>query len=211
MNVKKSKLIKKIIYTIIGSMVCGVGVKLIVVADSGFDSISTLILGIMNQIQSWSSISFGTWSQILSVIFLIITFFWNRSLLGIGSVINGLTVGATVNMLSPVFENYVTTKFDLIVSVVGFGLMALGTAIYLASNLGSGPTEALMNCLVNHFGWSLRYARILLDSSFIVLGFLMGAKVGFATLIAMFGLGPMIQLFLKNIKSVFPHASINNS
>jgi len=210
-SIKKIKLIKQIIYTTIGSAICGVGVKLIVVADSGFDSISTLILGIMNQIQSWSSISFGTWSQILSVIFLMITFFWNRSLLGIGSIINGLMVGATVNMLGPVFENYVTTRFDLIVSIIGFGLMAFGTAIYLASDLGSGPTEALMNCLVNHFNWSLRYARIILDSSFIGLGFLMGAKVGIATLMAMFGLGPLIQLFLKNIKSIFPQASINNN
>jgi len=201
-NVKELKLAKRIVFTILGSTICGVGVKLIVVANAGFDSISTLILGIMNEIQAWSTISFGTWSQILSILFLLVTFFWNRSLLGIGSIINGLIVGATVNVLAPLFKNYVATSYDLVISMIGFILMAFGTAVYLASDLGSGPTEALMNCLVTHFQWSLRCARVVLDSSFIALGFLMGAKVGFATLIAMFGLGPLIQLFLKQIKKI---------
>ena len=49
MNVKELKLAKRIVFTILGSTICGVGVKLIVVANAGFDSISTLILGIMNE------------------------------------------------------------------------------------------------------------------------------------------------------------------
>ena len=54
--------LSRIILVFLGTVLMGIGIEIIVVADQGFDSVSTLILGLMNH----STIPFGRWSQLIS-------------------------------------------------------------------------------------------------------------------------------------------------
>lgn len=63
--------LSRLFLVIFGTILMGLGIEIIVVANQGFDSVSTLILGLMN----YSTISFGRWSQVISLMFLLITFF----------------------------------------------------------------------------------------------------------------------------------------
>lgn len=96
----------------------GIGIEIIVSANRGFDSVSTLILGLMN----YSTISFGRWSQLLSLLFLLLTFLYKRRMLGIGSIINTLLVGETINRTSSVIQSIAFFKIIVMLHSRGFVL-----------------------------------------------------------------------------------------
>ena len=187
-----SHLLNRIFLVIVGTILMGLGIEMIVIANQGFDSVSTLILGLMN----YSTLPFGRWSQLISLGFLLITFFYKRSMLGIGSIINTLLVGETISWAAPYLEGIVLLKDSLVASFLGFVVMALGTAIYLSGNLGSGPLEGMMFCNCELLGLSLQKGRIVLDFVIVAGGLLLKSSVGIGTLFAIILLGPMIQGFM---------------
>ncbi|OJG80567.1 hypothetical protein RV10_GL004304 [Enterococcus pallens] len=174
-------------------MLMGLGIQVIVTAGQGMDSVSTLISGLMQH----TSIPFGRWSQIISLIFLAVSFLYNRKMLGIGSVINTLLVGETIRWVQPFIDSVEGLHDQLMVSFFGFLIMAAGTALYLAADLGSGPLEGMMFCVCSLLKVSLQRGRVLLDFLIVLAGLLLGSFVGWGTLFAIFLLGPTIQLFLN--------------
>ena len=177
-----SHLLNRIFLVIVGTILMGLGIEMIVIANQGFDSVSTLILGLMN----YSTLPFGRWSQLISLGFLLITFFYKRSMLGIGSIINTLLVGETISWAAPYLEGIVLLKDSLVASFLGFVVMALG----------SGPLEGMMFCTCELLGLSLQKGRIVLDFVIVAGGLLLKSSVGIGTLFAIILLGPMIQGFM---------------
>lgn len=191
--------LSRIILVFLGTVLMGIGIEIIVVADQGFDSVSTLILGLMNH----STIPFGRWSQLISIVFLLVTFFYKRSMLGIGSIINTLLVGETINRIAPTVQSIDVLQNNILASLLGFFIMALGTALYLSGELGSGPLEGMMFCICDLLHITLQKGRVLLDFIIVISGVLLGGSFGLGTAFAIFLLGPMIQadiLILENIK-----------
>ncbi|WP_137664377.1 YczE/YyaS/YitT family protein [Enterococcus hulanensis] len=189
----------RIIPVFLGTILMGIGIEIIVVADQGFDSVSTLILGLMNH----STIPFGRWSQLISIVFLLVTFFYKRSMLGAGSIINTLLVGETINRIAPTIQSIDVLQNNIFASLLGFFIMALGTALYLSGELGSGPLEGMMFCICDLLHITLQKGRVLLDFIIVISGVLLGGSFGLGTAFAIFLLGPMIQadiLILENIK-----------
>ncbi|MBO0411540.1 membrane protein [Enterococcus hulanensis] len=189
----------RIIPVFLGTILMGIGIEIIVVADQGFDSVSTLILGLMNH----STIPFGRWSQLISIVFLLVTFFYKRSMLGAGSIINTLLVGETINRIAPTLQSIDVLQNNIFASLLGFFIMAVGTALYLSGELGSGPLEGMMFCICDLLHISLQKGRVLLDLIIVISGVLLGGSFGLGTAFAIFLLGPMIQAdisILENIK-----------
>lgn len=182
----------RIVQVCLGTILMGIGIQVIVTAGQGMDSVSTLIIGLMQH----TSLPFGRWSQIISLLFLGISFLYNRKMLGIGSVINTLLVGETIRCVQPTIQSADWLQNQLPVSFSGFVLMAAGTALYLSADLGAGPLEGMMLCVCRLLHISLQRGRILLDFLIILLGIFLGSFVGWGTLFAIFLLGPMIQFFL---------------
>jgi len=191
--------LSRIILVFLGTVLMGIGIEIIVVADQGFDSVSTLILGLMNH----SMIPFRRWSQLISIVFLLVTFFYKRSMLGAGSIINTLLVGETINRIAPTIQSIDVLQNNIFASLLGFFIMALGTALYLSGELGSGPLEGMMFCIYDLLHITLQKGRVLLDFIIVISGVLLGGSFGLGTAFAIFLLGPMIQAdisILKNIK-----------
>lgn len=186
----------RLVLVIVGTILMGIGIEVIIVANQGFDSVSTLILGLMNH----SALPFGRWSQLISVLFLLITFIYKRSMLGIGSIINTFLVGETISRTAPAIQAIDVLSNNILASLLGFCVMALGTAIYLRGELGSGPLEGMMFCVCDLLHLSLQKGRILLDFMIVVSGVLLGSTIGLGTLFAIFLLGPMIQSCLAVLK-----------
>lgn len=199
MVMNKNKLVRLLV-VIIGTIIMGIGIEIIVLANQGFDSVSTLILGLMN----FSPIPFGRWSQLISLIFLLITFLYKRSMLGIGSIINTLLVGETVSRTASWLQTVSFLQENVFASLAGFMVMALGTALYLSGGLGSGPLEGMMFCVCDKLDVSLQKGRILLDFLIVACGFLLGSSLGIGTLFAIFLLGPMIQFIFSIIQKMQP-------
>ena len=81
--------------------------------------------------------------------------------------------------------------------LLGVVTIAVGSGLYLASDLGPGPRDGLMTGLHYRFGWSIRRARTGIELTVLCVGFLAGGTVGLGTVVFALGIGPLVQVMLR--------------
>ena len=116
---------------------------------------------------------------------------------GVGTVINIVLVGAATNVALGLLPAVEGQPQQLVTMLAGVATIAVGSGLYLASDLGPGPRDGLMTGLHFRFGWSIRRARTAVELSVLVLGFLLGGTVGLGTVVFALGIGPLVQVALR--------------
>lgn len=192
--IKKNVLVYKIVFCILGTFLAALGIYLIVSSCLGADAISTFILGILQHCK----LKFGTVSLLINGGILILIFIKQRELIGWASILNSFGIGIFLNLLESItWLSTDTLSLRFIYLLLGIELFALGTAIYLSIQAGSGAYECLMIVVNQWIGGSVQFSRIVTDGTFMVLGILLGGPLNIGTVIIVFLLGPSLQLFLK--------------
>lgn len=185
---------KEIFMVILGSMMMGIGIDLFVYADLGLDPLSLFEAGIGRVLH----LSLGSVSQILMVTIIVIMFFADRKRIGIGSVLNSVLVGAFINLFSPVI---CVEGHSLYWRALGFlcGLVLVGAGIgtYVAAGLGEAGMDALMMYLSGKLHKNVNVTRVVIDILLSVTGFLLGGKLGGATVVSMLVNGYIIQFTIQ--------------
>ncbi len=178
---------------LLGLVVFGVGIAMMVNADMGLGPWEAFHQGIARQ----TGLAIGTVSILLGIP--IIALWWplgERP--GIGTVCNVLLIGTSTNVgiaLLPVPPvDAVAVRFAMMLG--GVVVIAIGSGLYLSTDLGPGPRDGLMTGLHHRFGWSIRRARTAVELTVLVLGWALGGTVGLGTLVFAFGIGPLVQITL---------------
>jgi uncharacterized membrane protein YczE len=120
-----------------------------------------------------------------------------RQHLGIGSVINTLSVGLIADLGLAWIPDQSTLAIRialLALAIVGFGI---GGGLYIGAGLGPGPRDGLMTALTARFGYRLWIVRTVLECSVLVVGVALGGKVGIGTVLIAFSLGPLTHIGLR--------------
>ena len=81
----------------------------------------------------------------------------------------------------------------------GVALVAIGSGFYLTAALGPGPRDGLMTGLHRRTGISLRVARVGIELTVLVTGFILGGTVGAGTVIFALAIGPGVQLAVERL------------
>ncbi|WP_052423361.1 YczE/YyaS/YitT family protein [Nonomuraea candida] len=74
--------------------------------------------------------------------------------------------------------------------------IALATVLYIGAGMGAGPRDGIMTGLMR-LGLSVRLARLLIEVSVLIAGWLLGGLVGVGTLVFALAIGPLTQLFAR--------------
>ncbi|MCI9439743.1 MAG: hypothetical protein HFH15_00615 [Ruminococcus sp.] len=185
---------KEIFMVILGSMMMGIGIDLFVYADFGLDPLSLFEAGLGRVLH----LSLGSVSQILMITIIVIMFFADRERIGIGSVLNSVLVGAFIKLFSPVI---CVEGHSLYWRALGFlcGLVLVGAGIgtYVAAGLGEAGMDALMMYLSGKLHRNVNVTRVAIDILLSVTGFLLGGKLGGATVVSMLVNGYIIQFTIQ--------------
>lgn len=176
-----------------GSFVTAVGIQLFLFANWGVDPISTLLLGMMAHLP----IQFGTASQSFNVIILILVAILDWRKIGLGSIVNALSVGFFVNLLTSSGFVAKLPGLPLIYAVIGPIILGVGTGFYLAADLGCGALEGLMIVLSEKSGKSIKLIRMCLDFTLVVSGILLGSVYGVGTILGVLLIGPSIEYTIR--------------
>jgi uncharacterized membrane protein YczE len=115
---------------------------------------------------------------------------------GIGTVLNIALIGLATNATLAVLPDITELRFQVAAMLGGVVTIAVGSGLYLASDLGPGPRDGLMTGLHLRFGWSIRRARTAIEIIVIAAGFLLGGTVGLGTVVFALGIGPLVQVAL---------------
>jgi uncharacterized membrane protein YczE len=178
---------------VLGLVTFGTGIALMVEAGLGLGPWEALNQGLARQL----GLEIGTVSILLGIP--ILALWWplgERP--GIGTVLNVVLIGTSTNVALTVLptppDGALAVRFAMM--LLGVVVIALGSGLYLSTDLGPGPRDGLMTGVHHRFGWSIRRSRTAVELSVLVLGWLLGGTVGIGTVVFAFGIGPSVQIAL---------------
>ncbi len=183
---------------VLGLLIFSFGVHLTIYANIGLAPWDCLGMGIANH----TPFSYGISMTLIAVTVLGVDILLKERI-GFGTVIDALLTGNFVqlfNDLNPFPEN---DKLWLGVPVMlaGFVFMALGMWVYMLAEQCCGPRDSLLIGLGKRLPKiPIGIVEVLLWGAVLLLGWLLGGKVGIGTLLSTFGAGLVMQLVYSIIK-----------
>ncbi|MDT5099583.1 MAG: hypothetical protein QOC76_3320 [Mycobacterium sp.] len=133
---------------------------------------------------------------------------------GIGTVANVIVIAVTVDASLAILASPTSLPARIAMMVGAVVLNAISTVLYIGAGLGPGPRDGLMTGLVVRTGLSVRIVRTSIEATVLAIGWLLGGTVGVGTVVYAFGIGPLVQLFIRiTPKKVLAHsgwASVTN-
>jgi uncharacterized membrane protein YczE len=186
-----SSLAARISQCVIGLLICGAGVAFIVDADIGLAPWDVLHKGISRH----TGLGVGT---VIIVIGFALLLLWIplRVRPGLGTLLNALLIGGTVNVVLPHLPapgGVVPRLGEMAAGVVAFGI---GTALYIGAGLGPGPRDGLMTGIAAR-GHSLRVVRTAIEITVLAVGWALGGSIGVGTAVFALAIGPLVHFFLS--------------
>ncbi|RDH74597.1 hypothetical protein DVS77_30560 [Mycolicibacterium moriokaense] len=116
---------------------------------------------------------------------------------GIGTVANVIVIAVTVDTALAILPTPVSLPVRVAMMISAVVLNAFSTVLYIGAGLGPGPRDGLMTGLVVRTGLSVRLIRTSIEATVLAIGWLLGGTVGVGTVLYAFGIGPLVQLFVR--------------
>ena len=189
--------IKKIVLSVLGGALIGIGAGTILYAGIGGDTITVFQDGL----HALLNISYGQASRIYNVVFVVLALIFARKYSGIGTVLSALLIGYAIDISNSLWLlTMLNTGFitGLIIFLIGLVIYAMGIALLIKCDAGMNCLDALLYRLMDVTGLKYKYLRIAADVILTVTGCFMGGVFGVGTVIAVFLTGPLVELFTGN-------------
>lgn len=209
---------RRIFMSLFGVIICAISVGIFKIAALGVDPFQSLMSGLDKLIP----ISFGTLYVIVNLVLLSFSLLVDRHNIGIATFINLFLLGYitefTHSFLQTVFPDpsMITRVLCLVVGIV---IICFGSAFYMTADLGVSTYDAV--AIVLAYKWNIakfKFCRITTDLICVISGiiiYLLGGGtwkeiptiVGVGTIVTVFFMGPLIELFNDKIARPFLNKS----
>jgi len=183
-------LVRRYIQTVTGITMIGIGVAFNYMANLGLGPWGVLHDGISKTI----NITYGQAGILTSLISLLL---WIplKQKPGIATIFDAFWIGLTADFVINIIPDAKSLLIQIIYLIIGITLIGLGTAIYVGGDLGAGPRDGIMVGL-EKLGLKIGTARTLLEFVAFSIGFLLGGKIGIASIIIVLSIGRVLQVFM---------------
>ncbi|MDE0169791.1 MAG: hypothetical protein OXS29_09780 [bacterium] len=121
-----------------------------------------------------------------------------RQRVGVGTVLNAVTVGLTIDITLRLVAATGSTLVSWVYLLGSVGLIGLGSGLYIGARLGPGPRDGVMTGLAAR-GLSIRLARTIIEGTVLVAGWMLGGAIGIGTVVFAVLIGPLVQFFLRRL------------
>ncbi len=199
-------LIKRILMTLFGVIVCAISVGIFKIAALGVDPFQSFMAGL----DAVVPIKFGTLYMITNAVLLLFALIFDRHYIGIATFINLFLLGYITQFTYEFLQTIIvepTIVTRVICLIIGVVILCFASAFYMTADLGVSTYDAIALIIVNTWKkGKFQYVRIITDIVCVLLGaglfLLSGGKVsqiptivGVGTIITAFFMGPLIEFF----------------
>ncbi len=194
---RENRFLKDFAAVTVATAMLGAATCFYVRAGLGSDAVAVFNEGL----SIFAGISLGTASWMLNLALLAAAFFCARSNIGWTTIFNSLLTGLFIDLadwaLTPVFGLTDAIWYRWILFVCGLVLVAMSCALMMRECPGMSVMDAIASRIAEKLGCTFRIVRMSFDGALMLTGWLMGGVVGFASVIAVLGTGPLIQFFYQ--------------
>jgi uncharacterized membrane protein YczE len=197
------KLIKRLIILLIGLTIAHLGVTLFLLSNLGSDPFNVLVQGIHNTVTKLPFMGFlshGNTHMAICFLIIIVLLFVDRSYIKIGTIVCMVCGGPIIDvftwLLGGIINENLPFLLRLVILAAGCVILAFGMTIVMKSDAGVGPNDLVAISISDKLRKKFGVIRIIVDFSFVVVGFLLGGVIGIGTIICAFLVGPVAEIFL---------------
>lgn len=182
---------RRVVQLLIGLVLYGAGCAVMVQAGIGLDPWTVFAQGVSRQ----TGIGIGWVTNLLGFLILLL---WIplRQKPGIGTIANILIVGTSMQATLGIVPPMTGWLAQGVVFLGGVVLVALASGLYIGANFGPGPRDGLMTGINARFGWPIWAARLAVEATVLLAGWLLGGTVGLGTVLFAVLIGPLVHIAL---------------
>lgn len=194
---------------VFGLFLFSLGIFLTIQADIGLAPWEAFSIGVSDA----TGLSYGDVVVLSGLLILVIDYLLKEKI-GMGTLLNAILIGKFVDLIAyfdiiPMADGFLS---GIPMLLAGQIILCIGSYYYIGAALGCGPRDALMVALGKRLPTiPIGAVRGAIEASVLLIGYLLGAKVGIGTVISVFGIGFILQwvfrLFRFNVRAV-QHESI---
>jgi uncharacterized protein len=178
----------------LGGCVCfSLGVKLFIDSDLGVDPFHALTIGLVEAV-GVPYLQIGFMDGLVTAALLVVWMAWNRRLPPLTTFITMLMIGLLIDawnwLAFDVSEQLGSRTLPLLAGLV---LNAYGAALIIMSGIGIRVVDLVALTVVKHLGARFYLAKLSVEASFLLTGFLLGGPVGIAALAFVCVVGPFME------------------
>ena len=197
------KLIKRLIILLIGLTIAHLGVTLFLLSNLGSDPFNVLVQGIHNTVTKLPFMGFlshGNTHMAICFLIIIVLLFVDRSYIKIGTIVCMVCGGPIIDFFTWILGDIINENLPFILRLVilaaGCVILAFGMTIVMKSDAGVGPNDLVAISISDKLHKKFGIIRIIVDFSFVAIGFVLGGVAGIGTIICAFLVGPVAEIFL---------------
>lgn len=188
--------------SLIGVIIQSFGGAILLESNLGMDPYSAMNLGISKMI-GWQ---LGTFQLALNFVVLIVVFFVQKNLIGVGTIFNMVLVGYGIQFFSELYQKVLpdpsTIVWQVVVAVIGLLIFTFGLSMYIVADVGVSPFDAITPMIMDiTHSEKYRLIRIIQDTTTMLIALLVRGPFGLVTLIVAFGTGPFIIFWSDKVHS----------
>ena len=187
--------VRSLIRLIFGLFLYALGLFFTIQANIGLAPWEAFSIGVSYLTQ----LSYGDIVVITGLVIVVLDFALHEKV-GLGTILNAILVGKFVDLIQltnllPTMTNSIS---GVLMLLLGQAIICVGSYFYIGAGLGCGPRDTLMVALGKRMPrLPIGVVRGLLEGIVLIVGWLLGAKVGIGTAIYVLGIGFVFQLTCK--------------
>lgn len=137
-------------------------------------------------------------SNIVNIVLLVLVFLADRHYVNLGTFIYLIPYGFAVDLGGKLYQALIpaqTLPFQILGAFIGCLLLYVGVAMFITMDMGVDPLPAWCSSFGTGSTWSTWKIKVIFDLCMMVLGFVLGGKLGVITILTAITAGPCIQAF----------------
>lgn len=203
MKINVKNLLIRVIILLVGLTIAHFGVTLFLLANLGSDPFNVLVQGIYRSLEhltNWSFLTHGKTHIAICFLIILCLLIADRTYIKIGTILCMICGGPIIDIftmiLNPLFSDGSSLIYKVIMQALGCVILAYGMTIVIKSEAGTGPNDLVAVVISDKSKKKFSIVRIIVDVSFILIGFLLGGSIGIGTIICAGFVGPVAGIFL---------------
>ena len=195
-SINGKEFIWKALMSLIGITLISFGAALSQTMNMGLDPFTAINTGASELL----GFTLGNYQLFVNAAILAIILFFDRKIIGWGTIFNLVLVGYMIEFFISMLESFIgPTQFafivQLLITVVAILIFTFGVALYMDADLGVSPYDAIAPVITDRVSASYKTVRMIQDIIVVITAWILGGPVGVSTFITGFLAGPLIDFF----------------
>lgn len=201
-SINGKEFIWKALMSLIGISLISFGAALSQTMNMGLDPFTAINTGASELL----GFTLGNYQLFVNAAILAIILFFDRKIIGWGTIFNFVLVGYMIEFFISMLESFIDpTQFafivQLLITVVAILIFTFGVALYMDADLGVSPYDAIAPVITDRVSASYKTVRMIQDIVVVITAWILGGPVGVSTFITGFLAGPLIDFFSNRFTS----------